>query len=113
MKYLRILAVSILVALVVMTVVPASDRPVTGIPHDLEHGLAFVAAGFCFAVAFDMSLSWLLCAAAGFALALECLQIPLPTRHARLEDFVVDALSIMLGIVLARAGKTLLPRFQT
>jgi VanZ family protein len=107
MKYLRILAITLLVGLVLVTVVPASERPVTGIQHHLEHGLAFFVAGFCFALAFEFSIAWTLSAAVAFTLALECLQIPLPSRHARLSDFVVDTIGICVGILLARYAKNL------
>jgi VanZ family protein len=108
MKYLRILAIAILVGLVLVTVVPATERPVTSLQHDLEHALAFLVAGFCFALAFEFPIAWTLSGAVAFTLALECLQIPLPTRHARVEDFVVDTIGICLGILIARFGQNLM-----
>jgi VanZ family protein len=113
MKYLRILALVLLAALVLFTVVPAAERPVTGIQHDLEHFGAFFLPGFLFAFAFNFKTTNLLLGAAAFTLMLECIQIPLPTRHARLEDFVVDTAAIFLGVLLAHAGKNVLPRFQS
>jgi VanZ family protein len=47
-----------------------------------------------------------------YTVLLECLQIPLPTRHARLEDLMVDCLAICLGIVLVRVGRSCVLRFQ-
>ena len=103
----------LLAALVLFTVVPAAERPVTGIQHDLEHFGAFFLPGFLFAFAFNFKTTNLLLGAAAFTLMLECIQIPLPTRHARLEDFVVDTAAIFLGVLLAHAGKNVLPRFQS
>jgi hypothetical protein len=39
--------------LVVVTVLPASERPVTGVEHDYEHFLAFGFVGFTFALAYS------------------------------------------------------------
>jgi glycopeptide antibiotics resistance protein len=113
MKYLHILAVAILVGLLLVTIVPASERPLTGLQHDIEHWVAFFIAGFCFALAFELPIPRTLSAAVAFTLSLECLQIPLASRHARFEDFIVDTIGICLGILIARFGKNLLPRLQT
>ena len=41
-----------------------------------------------------------------FALLLELAQIPLPTRHARIEDFLVDAFGTSLGITVAYLSRS-------
>lgn len=87
--------------LTILTIVPASARPETGVQHDLEHFVAFAIAGFLFAYAHKMRLSGLLACAVVFTLVLELLQIPIPTRHARLEDFVVNATAVSVGIAVA------------
>jgi VanZ family protein len=97
----------IIVGLVIVTIVPANERPITGLQHDLEHFSAFALAGLLFGLAYAGHLrAWLLSAVV-FSLALELSQIPLPTRHARLEDFVVDAAGACLGIVVAHACRKL------
>ena len=102
MKYLRIFAWLLVLGLVITTVVPASERPVTGIQHGYEHFLAFGFVGFVFALAYlERPFIFLMLAAPAFTLALELVQIPLPTRHARLEDFIVDAVASCVGIALA------------
>ncbi len=101
MKYLRILAWILIIGIVVVTVVPASDRPETGFEHHYEHLLAFGLVGLVFALAHSQRLMILLTCGVVFALFLELAQIPLPTRHARLEDFLVDALGACIGITLA------------
>jgi VanZ family protein len=91
-SYLRAFAWLLVIGLVVVTVVPASERPVTGVQHGYEHFLAFSFVGFTFALAYSRPPILLMLAAIGFALFLELLQIPLPTKHARLEDFLTDGL---------------------
>jgi VanZ family protein len=96
----RVLAWILLIGLVVLTVVPASDRPVTGIQHDLEHFLAFALVACLFAVGYPTRPLGLALCGTAFTLMIELIQIPLPTRHARLEDFVFDTLAAWIGIGL-------------
>ena len=113
MKIVQGAAVLIAALLLVVTIVPAAERPLTGLQHDFEHFAAFALAGILFAASFETTTTMLLLAGVAYALTLECLQIPLPTRHARLEDFMVDAIAICLGIVLARLGRSCVLRFQS
>jgi uncharacterized membrane protein YccC len=87
--------------LVVITVVPASERPVTGVQHEYEHFLAFGFVGFIFALAYSQRPMLLVPCAILFTAVLELMQIPLPTMHARLEDFFTDALAACVGIGFA------------
>jgi VanZ family protein len=96
-----------IVGLVIVTIVPANERPVSGLQHDLEHFSAFGLAGLMFGLAYAGHLRALLLSAIVFALALELSQIPLATRHARFEDFVVDAAGACLGIVVAHVCRKL------
>jgi len=93
----KAIAWAFIAGLLILTVVPASSRPPTGVDHNLEHFLAFAAAGVLFACAHRIPLASLLAYAVGFTLVLELLQIPLPTRHARFEDFVVNGLGAGFG----------------
>jgi hypothetical protein len=102
MKYLRGVAIAMLAALVLLTVVPADERPTTSLPHHLEHFLAFGFAGALIGIAFAMETLTMLIASACFTVGLECVQIPLPSRHARLSDVVVDTVAICAGVLLAR-----------
>jgi VanZ family protein len=85
--------------------VPAAERPETGLQHDLEHFLAFAVAGLLVALAYPKRLMPLVSGVVVYALALEIIQIPLATRHARLEDFVVDALGACAAIVLVYVAR--------
>jgi VanZ family protein len=106
LTYLRILAWTLVVGIVVVTVVPASDRPETGVEHNYEHFLAFGLVGLVFALAYSQRPMVLLLSGIVFALLLELAQIPLPTRHARIEDFLIDAFGESLGIMLAYLARS-------
>lgn len=97
----------IILGLVIVTIIPADKRPVSGFQHDLEHFLAFGFAGLTFGLAYAGPLGARCLGAIVFTLALELSQIPLATRHARVEDFVVDAVAACLGIVIAHAFRKL------
>lgn len=97
----KALAGFFILSLVVLTIVPASFRPETGVQHDFEHFAAFATCGFLCYHAVKMRFASLLLCAIAFAIVLELLQIPLPTRHARLEDFSVNALGGCLGATIA------------
>jgi len=105
LKLLKIAVWLVLLGLVVVSLVPAAERPETGLQHDLEHFLAFALAGLLVALAYPTRLMLLVSGAVIYALALEIIQIPLATRHARLEDFVMDALGACAAIVLVYAAR--------
>ncbi len=98
----QMIAATALVGVFLLSVVPAAERPVTGAGSGIEHFLCFALVGGMTALAFRLTLKTLLPAALMFALVLELAQIPLPTRHARFGDFVIDALSACAGILVAR-----------
>lgn len=54
-----------------------------------------------FALGYSRSDYPLCGAAIAFAGSLELLQLFVPTRHARLSDFVIDALAAVIGIALS------------
>ena len=113
MKLLQAIAILIGLILLVLTVVPAAERPVTGLQHDVEHFAAFALCGMLVAGSFGAKTWLLLLAGTGYSLLLECLQIPLSTRHARLEDFIVDSIAIAIGILFVRLSKRYLLRLQS
>jgi VanZ family protein len=66
-----------------------------------EHALAFVLLGLAFGLAYTGN-RWLTAAiAVGLTGVLELLQLWMPGRHARLEDFMVDALAVCIGLAVA------------
>lgn len=111
MKFLHAFAWSLVIGLVIVTVVPASERPVTGVGHGYEHFLAFGFVGFVFALAYSRRPILLMLSAVVFTVLLELIQIPLPTRHARLEDFLTDALASCVGIGFSYLSTRILKRW--
>ena len=95
----------LIVGLTLITVVPASARPLTGLQHDLEHFIAFAAAGFFFGWAYRLRLATLLGCIVAFALILELFQIPLTTRHARIEDFIFNSMGAAVGALAVFFGR--------
>src|SRR5262249_21730858 len=98
----RVMAWLFLSAIVVLTVVPPDSRPVTFVPHNIEHAAIFMAAGILFGTAY-LGSKWLLSIGAiVFCAAIELAQLYVPGRHARLGDFVIDATAAVLGVFLGR-----------
>jgi len=98
---LRLFAWLLAAAITFATLGPASYRPHANITHDGEHALAFVLLGLAFALAYPRQRIL----AAGISVVmigiLELLQLFVPGRHARLEDFIVDALTALAGFAIA------------
>jgi VanZ family protein len=98
----RIFAWLLAAAVALATLGPARYRPLNyNLGQDGEHALAFALIGLVFGLAYARNR--LLTAAIAIVLtgALEILQLWAPGRHARLEDFAVDALAAMAGLVAA------------
>jgi hypothetical protein len=98
---LRIIAWLLTAAVTFATLGPPRYRPHSALGQDGEHALAFVLVGLAFGLAYPRRR--LLTAGLAVILigVLELLQFWMPGRHARLEDFVVDALAACAGIAAA------------
>ena len=103
----RILAWIGILTIVVLSVVPATERPVTEFRPQFEHFTAFALVGGAFAIAYDLSFGRLVILALLFCGAIELLQVPLPTRHARVSDFIIDFVGACFAFGLVRVGKKL------
>jgi VanZ family protein len=98
---LRLFAWSLAAAVAFATLGPPGLRPHSNLGQDGEHALAFVLLGAAFGLAYTRN-RWLTAIfAVGLTGVLELLQLWMPGRHARLEDFVVDALAACAGLALA------------
>jgi VanZ family protein len=97
----RAVAWALLISIVVMTVVPASLRVVTGVPHGVEHAMPFLITGVAFGLGYQLRLSATCAAAVVFCTCLELVQLAVPSRHARVSDFVIDALAACIGLAIA------------
>ena len=94
-------------AIIVLSVVPAVDRPVTGLGQWFEHFTAFALVGGAFTIGYRLSLIRLLLLAFFFCGVIELLH-PLPTRHARISDLVVDSCGVCFALGCAAAGDKLI-----
>lgn len=98
-RLIRICSALLALAILTLSVVPPGLRPVVA-GQDTEHFFIFFALGASVGLAYpgrwvaaSFALFW-------FAGGVEVAQLFAPGRHARLEDFVVDFLGSVAGIVL-------------
>lgn len=101
LKTARIAAWGLATAIVVLSLVPAELRPETGAPHFLEHFMIYAATGFAFGLAYGRRPSWVALWLVIFCGCVETMQLFVPSRHARLGDFVVDSIAICAGLISA------------
>ncbi|MGA7805401.1 VanZ family protein [Bradyrhizobium sp.] len=97
---LRIFAWLLAAAVTFATLGPARYRPHSNLGQDGEHTLAFVLVGLAFALAYPRYRALAACVSVVMIAVLELLQLLVPGRHARLEDFVVDALAACAGFAI-------------
>lgn len=77
-----------------------------------EHALAFVLLGLALGLAHPRN-RWLTATfVLGFTAVIEILQFAAPGRHARISDFVVDALAASLGLAAAASLDWMVRRTQ-
>jgi VanZ family protein len=107
-KPARIAAWALAAAIIVLSLVPPNLRPVTPLPHDVEHFGIFCAAGLAFALGYRHRNLLLLALLVSFAAAVEVAQLFVPGRHARVSDFLVDAVAICIGSLAVLLMDTLL-----
>jgi len=101
----RILAWGLAAAIVVLSLVPSKLRPETGVPHILEHFLIFAATGTAFGLGYEALPGPLAIRLIIFAGTVEIAQLFAPGRHARLSDFLVDAVAICAGSIVGSLAK--------
>ena len=92
------------------TLGPPSLRPHASIlGQNGEHALAFVLVGLTVGLAYSRQL-WLTTALAVAGTGIvELAQFFAPGRHARWEDFVVDALTLCVGLAVSAALLRVIP----
>jgi VanZ family protein len=98
---LRIIAWLLTAAVTFATLGPARLRPHSDLSQNGEHALAFVLVGLAFGLAYTRHRPLTAGIAVVLIGVLEMLQLWMPGRHARLEDFIVDALAACTGIFIA------------
>jgi VanZ family protein len=110
--FVRPIAWLLAAAVTFATLGPPSLRPHSDLGQDGEHALAFILVGLAFGLAYRQRR--LAVAAISVALIglLELMQFWAPGRHARLEDFLVDAATACLGFALAAAADWAMTRLR-
>jgi VanZ family protein len=87
--------------IVILSIVPPSLRPVTDLPHNLEHALIFLVTGASFEIGYPRRFFVNAMGLTAFAGAVELAQLWSSGRHARMSDFIVDALAALIGVGIA------------
>lgn len=98
-----------LIAILLLTLIPPTLRPVSPVPHVLEHFAIFVLVGSAFALGYPRRIFYVVVMAPPCIAGLELLQLFSPGRHARFGDFLVNVIGVYAGVALvrlvARAGR--------
>jgi VanZ family protein len=100
---LRLFAWVLAAAVAFATLGPAERRPHLSLGQNGEHALAFVLLGLAFGLTYTRNRSLTATFVIAFTGLIEILQFLAPGRHARMQDFVVDALAASLGLAIAGA----------
>lgn len=100
---LRLTAWLLAAAVSFATLGPPRYRPHPLLGQDGDHTLAFVLVGLAFAFAYPQHRRLAILLSVPLIGLLELLQLAAPGRHARLEDFAVDALAAIAGFGIAVA----------
>jgi VanZ family protein len=101
------------VAIVAMSLVPPTYRPVSEASQEVEHLLAFLTMGAAFGLGYSEKSSVLAAGLLVFCSAIELVQYWVPGRHARLSDFVMDTAGAWIGLAIARLTIALTNRVQS
>jgi VanZ family protein len=95
-------AVWFLIAIItVLSFIPPGYRPVTPVPHNVEHLSIFLPTGLALGVGYRRRHLFQSLALVLYSAAVELIQLEIPGRHGRLSDFLVNAVSACFGVGLA------------
>jgi VanZ family protein len=101
----------LVVAITVLSVVPPTQRPVTGVASsNFEHLAIYLATGLAFAAGYRDRLRAVTGGLLAFAALIEIIQLFVPGRHARLSDLLIDAAASCLGIAVFLFGNRIFRR---
>jgi VanZ family protein len=98
---LRLLGWILAAAVTFATLGPPQFRPQSNFGQDGEHALAFALMGLVFGLAYTRNRLLTSVISVVMVGVIEILQLWAPGRHARFEDFVVDALASCAGLAFA------------
>ena len=94
--------------LAVATLVPAPERPQSGLSSGLEHVAAYAVTAAAFSFASTTRRWKILLILCLYAAILEFLQHYAPGRHARFGDFLTSCAGVFVGV----SGASLLARLE-
>ena len=100
-KVWQVAAWLLAIAIVVLSLVPPSHRPITDASHNVEHFAIFWATSFAFGAGYPGRPFLLAIALTISCGAIEIAQQGVPGRHARVSDFIVDAAAGLIGLGMA------------
>jgi VanZ family protein len=109
----RLFAWLLAAAVTFATLGPPRFRPHSNLGQDGEHALAFILLGLAFGVAYTRHRLRTAAISVVMIGALEILQHWAPGRHARLEDFIVDALAACVGFAISAGLAWAIERLKT
>lgn len=101
-RLFRVAGLCGIILILVLSLVPGSERPHTGLPGGAEHFLAYCLTAAVLALGF-WAWSTRIAIAVGLAFLaslLEILQLWIPARDAQISDVFVSGLGSLCGIVL-------------
>ena len=110
---LKLIAWALAAAVTFATLGPAELRPHAPFGHDGEHAFAFLMVGVAFGVASAHRRTFVASVSVVMIGVLEVLQLWVPGRHARVEDFVVNALAACLGLTITAGFEWVRARVST
>lgn len=111
--FLRLMAWGLAAAVSFVTLGPPGYRPHFHLGQNGEHALAFVTVGLAFGLAYRADRMLIAALAVAMSGAIEIMQFWAPGRHARLSDFIVDALAACAGLAAAAAIDQVVSRTRT
>jgi len=97
----RVPGLACTLTLIVLSLLPGSERPRTGLPGQIEHIIAYCATAICLGLGYSTARArvGVILLLALLAAALELAQHWIPGRHSQLIDFVASSVGAGLGIV--------------
>ena len=108
---LRLVAWLLAAAVTFVTLGPQVVRPHPVLGQDGDHALAFLLVGIVFGLAYPQRRWTVSAVAVALIGLLEIMQLWVPGRHARFEDFMVDALAACVGFALSAAVNWMMAQF--
>ncbi len=97
----RAIGSACIVAIIVLSLLPGSERPHTGLAGQIEHALAYFSTAVFLAFGFENTKTKVaaVCLLTGLAAALEIIQGLIPGRHSQVVDWLASSFGAGAGIL--------------